>query len=231
VLDLGAGTGSNLRYLAPRLPIEQRWVLVDRDSRLLEEAVRRKPISRDRFVDVATRCLDLRRLDRPELFAGRGLVTASALLDLVSENWLQTLAAGCRSVDAVVLLALTYTGRSRCSPVEPEDELVRELMNRHQHTDKGLGGPAAGPDAVACAARCFAAVGYEVRREPSDWTLSPDQGALQRELITGWARAAVEISGDKTTTINDWLDRRIAHVAAGRSHIVVSHEDLAAWPS
>ena len=38
VLDLGSGTGSNLRYLAPRLPGEQAWTLVDRDAALLEQA-------------------------------------------------------------------------------------------------------------------------------------------------------------------------------------------------
>ncbi|MDJ0891981.1 MAG: class I SAM-dependent methyltransferase, partial [Gammaproteobacteria bacterium] len=35
VLDLGAGTGANLRYLAPRLGGEQEWLLVDHDSSLL----------------------------------------------------------------------------------------------------------------------------------------------------------------------------------------------------
>ncbi len=39
VLDLGCGTGSNLRYLAPRLStslnIRQRWVCLDRDEELL----------------------------------------------------------------------------------------------------------------------------------------------------------------------------------------------------
>ena len=31
VLDLGSGTGSNLRYLTPRFPAGQAWVLVDHD--------------------------------------------------------------------------------------------------------------------------------------------------------------------------------------------------------
>ena len=35
VLDLATGTGSNLRYLAPRLPGRQRWLMVDRDATLL----------------------------------------------------------------------------------------------------------------------------------------------------------------------------------------------------
>jgi SAM-dependent methyltransferase len=231
VLDLGAGTGANLRYLAPRLPVDQEWLLIDRDPGLLDEAIRRQRRPDGGFsCAVDTRCLDLCRLDTPELFSDRQLITASALLDLVSDSWLSALAEQCRSVRAVSLLALTYTGRSRCSPGEPEDEQVQELMNRHQHTDKGLGGPAAGPDAADGAARAFAAVGYLVKREPSDWLLSPDQSELQKELIEGWACAAIEIAPDDTRTIQNWLGRRLAHLEAGRSHIVVTHEDLAAWP-
>ena len=29
--------------------------------------------------------------------------------------------------------------------------------------------------------------------------------------------------------VNSWLARRLAHVDAGRSHVTVGHEDLAAW--
>jgi hypothetical protein len=232
ILDLGAGTGSNLRYLAPRLPIDQEWLLVDRDPGLLDEAIRRKPRLHGEFVcAVDTRCLDLGRLDTSEIFSGRQLVTASALLDLVSESWLSALAGRCRSTGAAALLALTYTGRSRCSPAEPEDEQVRELMNRHQHTDKGLGGPAAGPDAVDAAERAFAGVSYFVKRERSDWCLSHRQLELQKELIEGWAQAAIEVEPNTTNEIRNWLDRRLAHLEAGRSEIVVSHEDLAAWPA
>ena len=32
IVDLGCGTGSNLRYLAPKLPGFQHWILVDLTS-------------------------------------------------------------------------------------------------------------------------------------------------------------------------------------------------------
>jgi hypothetical protein len=128
-----------------------------------------------------------------------------------------------------VLFALTYNGRSRSLPEEPEDDAIRELMNRHQRTrDHGFG-QAAGPEAADCAARSFAAAGYRVRREASDWVLLPDTQALQRQLIEGWAEAALEIAPDQAALVGSWLSRRLAHIEAGRSRVTVGHEDLAAW--
>jgi hypothetical protein len=227
-VDLGTGTGSNVRYLMPRLPADaQQWLLVDRDRSLLTQAIRSlRPVH---SIVVETREMNLGALD-PRLFARRDLVTASALLDLVSEAWLRALAGECRTAGATVLFALTYNGRSHCTPAEPEDETIRELMNRHQRqNDKGFG-TAAGPDAVDATERCFADVGYQVTREPSDWALAPGAHALQRQLVEGWAFAAREMARDQTPMIDDWLRRRLAHIVANRSHITVGHEDLAAWP-
>ena len=248
VLDLATGTGSNLRYLAPRLQGRQRWLVIDRDSTLL--ALLPELMSSwgtDRRYDVDTigasecvirneqlecqvesRALDLNSLDDVDIFTGRHLVTASALLDLVSEQWLSLLAARCREAGAAALFAMTYNGWSSCSPAEPEDEMIRELLNRHQKTDKGLGGVAAGPDAAACAARCFADAGYRVLTEPSDWILGSREQMLQRCLIDGWARAATELVPDNAAGIARWRARRMAHVDAGRSQIVVSHFDVGA---
>jgi hypothetical protein len=80
------------------------------------------------------------------------------------------------------------------------------------------------------AERSFAAAGYEVRREASDWILAPDRGELQRQLIEGWAAAAREMASGEAHRVDDWLARRLGHVTAGRSRLVVGHEDLAGWP-
>ena len=224
VVDLGTGTGSNMRYLAPRLPVDQQWLLVDKDPTVLA-AVPLHAVLHE------TRQLDLGARDAPEIFDGRDLVTASALLDLVSESFLVWLAERCTGSAAVALFALTYTGHSTCTPAEPEDDEVCALLNHHQRrSNKGFG-PAAGPDAVRCAERAFTAAGYRVRREPSDWHIGPERVGLQRLLMQGWADAALEIEPSRAATIADWLTRRLGHVAAGRSRIVVSHEDLAAFKS
>jgi len=230
ILDLGTGTGSNVRYLAPRLPLRQEWLVVDRDPDLLALIPHRMSISTaTERLHIVTRQMNLGALDEPDIFTGRHLVTASALLDLVSEDWLTSLAERCREAGAAVLFALSYVGRSRCSPEEPVDEEIRELMNRHQRTnDKGFG-RAAGPDAVDCAERAFEAAGYFVRRDASDWVLTPDAPDLQRQVVEGWAQAAREIAPERSATIDDWLRRRLAHVDEDRSRIVVCHEDFIAW--
>ena len=219
ILDLGAGTGANIRYLSPKLPMPHEWLAADRDPGVLSQVPQY----------ALTRCVELGALDDASLFAGRHLVTASALLDLVSERWLHALAERCRDAGAVALFALNYDGQFSCSPTEAEDELVRELFNAHQRrSDKGFG-TAAGPGATAAAVRAFEAAGFSVRRETSDWELMPDEDAMHRMLISGWAEAASEVDRSQSRLIRNWLARRLAHVDEGRSRIRVGHEDIAAW--
>jgi len=247
VLDLCTGTGSNLRYLIDRLPQRQRWLVIDRDPALLAEVPSRLSSWAERRgctvttdaagthlrgehleCDVETRRLNLETTGS-WMFEGRHLVTASALLDLASERWLQMLAARCRAAGARALFTLTYDGRSSCDPPEPEDDLVRDLFNMHQKRDKGLGGPAAGPDASAAMERSFSRAGYLVETASSDWTIESGEATFQRRLIEGWAEAAAEMAPDREPAIMDWLRRRLTHVAAGASRIVVRHRDMAAW--
>ena len=246
VVDLGAGAGSNLRYLAPLLGGVQRWRLVDHDSRLLDAAlaathawasargaeVRRKSSTlavnaADFACDIECVHVDLEDLSRIELPAG-GLVTAAALLDLVSHDWIETLARQCRAARSAVALALTYDGRTTAKPPEPEDPVVLAMFNRHQLFDKGFG-PALGMRAPGVAEAAFEAHGYELRVATSDWVIGREQHALQLELLDGWLGAALEIAPESKLALTSWHGRRRAHVLAGRSELRVGHVDLVGW--
>jgi hypothetical protein len=233
-LDLGTGTGANVRFLRDYLLPRQQWLLVDGDSRLLEEAA------------VQCQPADVQRVDlevelqsgEPGIFAGRHLVAASALLDLVSARWLHAMAAKCRRAGAAVLFALTYDGEMRCAPIAPGDAMIRDLVNQHQRTDKGFG-PALGPAAAQEAAEAFAALGYHVETQRTPWVLtemSDGTGSsaahsieLQRRLINGWAAAAAEVAAHRSEEIEGWRRARLAHVEAHRSELIVGHVDLVAW--
>lgn len=220
VVDLGCGTGSNVRFLSERLGSQVRWRLLDHDAALLVHAARLAG------PHVETRAVDLRQLTVVDL-GDADLVTASALLDLVSDAWLATFVRACRDRGAAVLVALNYDGRITCAPADDDDAFVRTLVNRHQRTDKGFG-PALGPEAGARAAERLAAAGYRVTSAKSDWEIGPDRAELQRQLIAGWAEAAIELEPGARRRIEAWRTRRTQHVDAGGSHLTVGHDDVGA---
>ena len=232
VLDLGCGTGSNLRYLAPRLPRGQDWVLLDHDAELLAR------VEVPERVGVVTRREGELARDGLAAVAETDLVTASALLDLVSEEWLRRLVDACRATFCGAHFALTYDGTIEWSVDAgaatadnvPDDGLVRDAVNAHQRRDKGLGA-SLGPAAGAVAERLFRAVGYRTSLGSSPWRLGPADRDVARRLVDGWAGAAAEQQPEQARAIRAWAERRRATIAGSRFVLTVGHLDLLALPA
>jgi SAM-dependent methyltransferase len=224
VVDLGAGTGANLRRLAPALGPGQRWTLVEIDP-ALSEAGRRTlpPFARYRRLDLA-RDLELLADDPADL------LTVSALIDLVSADWLRRLADLRRRLGCALLVALTYDGRIAWNPADPLDEVARALVNRHQRTDKGFG-PALGPEAAPTLAAMLAGEGAPPRLATSDWRLGPGDRAIQQALLDGYASAAASLDPTRAADLEGWRHRRTGVLAAGASRLAVGHLDLLFLPA
>jgi SAM-dependent methyltransferase len=232
VTDLGCGTGANLRALAPRLPAQQNWRLVDNNEALLEKAALKAAAAAPTGPRVTTVAADLAAnvAGMIEVVLGDSdLVTTSALLDLVSAAWLDRLVASLAHLSRPFYAALSYDGAVALAPESRHDGAVIAAVNRHQRTDKGFG-PALGPDAARIAPERMRAAGFAVIEGRSDWQFGVDDPAIQMEMLAGWAGAARDIGIDPAV-IAPWLGERRGHVAAGRSQMRIGHIDFFAMPT
>ncbi|MEP6837344.1 MAG: class I SAM-dependent methyltransferase [Bradyrhizobium sp.] len=226
VVDLACGAGSTVRALSSRLPARQRWDLVDNDQRLLMVACSGSTVSHIKLNAVQ---LDLGGNFDVVLDGAPDLITASALLDLVSETWLDRLAHHSAAQALPVYAALIYDGRIALSPADPLDGAIASAVNAHQRTDKGFG-PALGPLAAAAAISRFEALGYSVMHGTSDWEIGTVDHEIQVELLDGWATAATEMKALPRCDIDDWLVRRKKAVSERASTMRVGHVDFFATP-
>jgi len=221
VVDLACGTGSTLRALAPHLPARQIWRLVDNDLSLLARAGANAPAG----VSVTPTPVDLARDLEAALDGALDLVTTSALLDLVSPEWLERFVVETAARRLPVYAALSYDGRAALDPVDPLDATIIAAVNRHQRRNKGFG-PALGPAAALDAVERFHEVGYTVVQGVSDWVFGTDDREMQAEVLSGWASAVRELDELALPDLIDWLARRRDLVAAGRATMRVGHVDL-----
>ncbi len=226
ITDLGCGTGSTLRTLSPRLQTKQEWRLVDYDPALLARAAQSAaaldlPI---RPVKADLNCELEQVLQQPA-----DLITSSALLDVVSEEWIDRLVDCAASGELSLYAALNYDGRIELSPSHPLDEAVLHAVNLHQRGDKGFG-PALGPAAGQAAIAKFMQRGFSVVHGSSEWTAYEDERAFQTAIVDGWAEAARETGRLASNDVSAWLSSRQGEIEAGRSRLVVGHVDFFAVP-
>lgn len=174
-------------------------------------------------------------------WAGCGLVTASALLDLVSLPWLNVLMTRACEARSALLFALNVDERVAWSPADPDDALVQRLFDAHQRRDKGFG-PALGHAAIGAARDGLAARGYRVACAASDWRIDASRSpggasqddAMLRAQIEGMAAAALEQDASapgaapNAAALTAWRLRRLAGVA--RTRLRVGHQEVLARP-
>ncbi len=245
LLDLGAGTGSLFRSLAPLIGGAQRWVFVDEDDALIEAAFAQCDAWARRHGWMVTfpghamlvhtpagawrveaLIADLAAMPAGIPFADADAVLCSALLDLVSASWLERLAD---ALHVPFYAALSVTGHDRFLPPHAADRRVQAAFRRDQARDKGLGF-ALGPRAPAVAAALLAARGFAVRSAASEWRIPRGALAMLREMILGTGAAARRARPASRRAIAAWEAARLRQAVAGRLAIRIGHRDILALP-
>lgn len=250
ILDLGAGTGSLLRWLGHFIGRAQAWTLVDADAALIERAFETIaeraeavgwaatfPGKRTLLVHAPGGAWRVEGLIADLVQAPANLpldrvdaVVNTALCDLVSRGWIEAMAAACARHRLPFYAALNVTGRERFTPPYPGDALVMRGFRRDQRRDKGFGGVALGPAAPDAIAEAFAAHGYAVHRGASDWIVDRRARLFAQEIATGHGAAALAWERRGADVIEDWIEARRAQAADGLLSVRIGHQDVLALP-
>jgi hypothetical protein len=227
--DLGGGSGAMGRWLAPRLPGPQHWVVHDRDADLLKLAAADAPgpAADGSAVTVEARRSDITRLAQEEL-AGASLIVASALLDMLTAEELTGVLGACTG-RCPMLLALTVVGRVTLIPADPLDARMAAAFNAHQRR-RTAAGRRLGPDAVPAAVDELRGMGAGVLVRPSPWRLDAAHADLAAEWFDGWSAAACEQEPALLAEAGSYRDRRLEQAAAGELAVTVDHADLLVLP-
>lgn len=239
IVDLGAGTGANLRASAASLGPRQHWHLLDHAPHLLEEAGQALSAWADdalkgegdtllltkdtRQISVTFSQADL-SLSLKEVGRSRPhLVTASAFFDLVSSDFITAFAKEVARLNAAFFTVLTCDGRDVWHPPHRDDATVAHAFRVHQGSDKGFG-PALGNGASDHLEHAFRSHGYDVTRADSTWWLGPEDADLIAALAEGTAAAARESGLVSAQQAMAWAEARKGAACE------IGHTDLFAWP-
>jgi hypothetical protein len=242
LMDIGSGTGSNLRALAPHLHTVQYWTLCDHDAELLHTArqvllawgdeeishtaVGLEPFSNSSIQPVAItkqnkkiyigfREIDLFRDFRSILDEPVDIFTAAAFFDLVSDSWLTEF---CAYLSKPLYCVLTYDGAENWYPPEKNDSIILQAFHQHQSTDKGFG-PALGPAAINRMQYLLENQHFNVVSAQSPWILTKDDQDLIEQLVTGTAQAVRETSTVSIAKINQWISNRLCSTDCRIGHV------------
>ncbi len=238
IVDLGAGTGSNLRATASLLPAHQNWTLVDNDQTLLAAA--REALSSwadhteqqdedlilkkdHKTLKVSFKTADLANNLEAAIGEAPDLVTASALFDLFSPATMRQVTKLVTKAKAAFYTVLTYNGLQQWAPRHPNDNALVAAYHHHQRRNKGLG-EAAGPTAPQILFDQYQASGYYVQEGSSPWKLTAarDQDLID-ELKRGYVSAVLETGRVAENDVLKWNARALTGATVG-------HTDTLALP-
>jgi hypothetical protein len=228
--DLACGTGAMGRWLSPQLTGPQRWVLHDWDPVLLRAAQADAPggAADGAPVTVEPRVSDITRLSCDAL-AGASLITASAVLDLMTRDQLDRLIDVCRGAGCPTLFTLSVAGNVVLDPADPLDERVAAAFNAHQRRVTPHG-RLLGPDAVAASVDALRRLRADVAVRPSPWRLGRPEAGLAAEWLTGWLDAACDQDDGLLRQRERFEERRLSEAAAGELRVMVDHSDVLMLP-
>ncbi len=246
VVDLGAGTGSNFRYYSERLPAKkQRWLLMDQNQELLDEAFRNISIDHSlgtgngpaqtltikdgdlMEIEVEFRQINLFENEIDWSTYNSDLIVANALFDLASRQQFEAFVENLPLNTSALLLTLNYES-THFHPLNPLDHIWIGHFHEHMRREQAFG-RSMGADCVINMAEILEKQPVEFHKADSVWHLNSHHQILQGGIMDFMENAMSDMGLD-SDIFRGWLNERRELLNSGKQTMEVLHSDFLCLP-
>ncbi len=234
ILDIGCGTGATMRALLPEIKQPQHWTLLDADQELLARArCLNQPLVSDPNYTLETVFADLTSgfgfLNREY-----SLVTATALLDLVSEAWIKKFVMALKHNNLSFYCSITPNNRIEIDPKDNLDKKVICTFNSHRYSDKGFG-MSLGGHATDFTIEQLQRSGFNVSSASETWGNRHPNKSFRKifnaKLVEGISQAANNTKMIDASELKQWTDSRLSAIQNEECEIWFEIMDFIAIPN
>lgn len=250
IIDIGAGSGANLVYLADKLPPLQHWALLDLNPKLLKAArtrIKNWGIAKGYEVSEHGDQISLERparrievqlvhgsmLKLAKIFnlSSYHLATASAVLDLLTADMADQLLKTLHTHRLALLATLNYQ-QMEYFPREKADKRFIKQYEEHMQREQDFG-RALGPACVAHLQQVYQNLPTGTfQMGPSRWQIEPSDQDMHLHLLHFLEKSLISLPANQQSpqALHEWLDRKRAFLQARQLRLTVEHQDCFAAP-
>ncbi|XOV92531.1 MAG: class I SAM-dependent methyltransferase [Bacteroidota bacterium] len=234
IIDLGAGMGSNFRYLHQQIDQDQHWTLIDNNQELLDalpgflsKVLGQKIESGKPFhLDNKEITLDIQSMDLLDTSSGKisaDVIVSNAVFDLFSKEQFDQLVQ--RLDTPLVYFTIHYKGTT-FSPSSAADEKYLKLYDQHMQREQEFG-KGMGPRCADLMADILKKCDFETFIGRSDWLLDSKDRQVQLYLIQFMEEAIAEmLQEDEIADFKRWVSGVKDRINQRELMMRVEHDDM-----
>jgi precorrin-6B methylase 2 len=242
LIDVGAGTGANCRYLMEKIPANQEWILIEQNSEFSEESLRSLQHhglqkGYETYLQNGTLTLkapaktvqikalqgSLLEINRMADLSATNAVVANAVFDLFTAEEFETFVQKITRHQLLFYATMNYENM-HFLPTHPQDEKMICLYHEHMLRPQDMG-TALGPGSVVQMIEILQQHRYAVTAGNSLWHIHSKHEKMMRYLLNFMASAIAELplSVEDTLLLKPWKKQK---EEATVLHLIIEHQDI-----
>ena len=242
LVDVGAGSGANGRYLMEKIPANQQWVLIEQNPdfskaslQVLQQHARHQGytsfLEQDtltlqtptKTIQVNAKQGSLLEIENMTDLSHTDAVVANAVFDLFTPHQFDTFVSTIARYQLIFLSTLNYENM-HFSPNTPQDEKMIALYHAHMLRPQTVG-TAMGPDCIPQISEILKKYRYAVDTGSSIWNIHSKDEKMMQYLLNFMESSITELppSPEDALLLQQWVKQK---EEAADFTLTIEHQDI-----